>query len=176
MKTNPLRPFVDPIANRVGYLREVVLLTNALTFFMRTMKGRPNAVIKPQSAMNILLGANRVLRQQHLWFIPLKAHTLPLRGLMRRFMLKFGPLSLVPKRREPFTNGMVDSLARLGNGASLGLAGLMDHASIIGMSWVAAITVSTSVGFRKAEMFKSNEETFFLTWSLVSWYIGGFVQ
>jgi hypothetical protein len=26
---------------------------------------------------------------------------------------------------------------------------------------------------RKAELFKSNEETFFLTWTLVSWYIGG---
>ena len=64
----------------------------------------------------------------------------------------------------------------LGNGASLGLAGLMDHASIIGMPWVAAITVSTSAGFRKAGMFKSNEETLFPTWSLVSWYIGGFVQ
>ena len=72
MNTNPLRPPIDPVKDRVGYLREVVLLTNALTFFMRTRKGKSYAMIKPQTAMNILLGANRVLRQQHLSFIPLK--------------------------------------------------------------------------------------------------------
>ena len=173
MGTNPLRPPIDPVSDRLGYLREIVLLTNALTFFMRTKKGRSQLVIKPQSAMNILLGANRVLRQQHLSFIPLKALTLPLRGLMRKFMLKFGPQSLVPKRREPFTNGMVDSLASLADGSHLGPLGPLDHSSIVGKSWVAAITVSTSAGFRKAEMFQSNAETFFLTWSLVSWYISG---
>lgn len=60
MGTDPLRPPIDPVYDRTGYLREVVLLTNALIFFMRTKKGRSHAMIKPQSAMNILLGANRV--------------------------------------------------------------------------------------------------------------------
>ena len=65
MGTNPLRPPVDPVSDRVGYLREVVLLTNALTHFMRTKKGKLNDRIKLQSAMNILLGANRVLPILH---------------------------------------------------------------------------------------------------------------
>ena len=125
MNANPLRPPVDPVSDRVGYLREVVLLTNALTFFMRTKRGRSHPMIKPQSAMNILLGANRVLRQQHLSFISLKALALPLKGLLRKFVLKFGPTSLVPKRREPFINGMVDSLVNLPVGSSLGQLALL---------------------------------------------------
>jgi hypothetical protein len=173
MNANPLRPPVDPVSDRVGYLREVVLPTNALTFFMRTKRGRSHPLIKPQSAMNIILGANRVLRQQHLLFIPLKALALPLKGLMRKFVLKFGPTSLVPKRREPFTNGMVDSLVNLPVGSSLGPVGTFDSQSILGKPWIADVAVSTSAGFRKAEMFQSNAETFFLTWSMVTWNLGG---
>jgi hypothetical protein len=173
MGTNPLRPPVDPVSDRVGYLREVVLLTNALTHFMRTKKGRLNDLIKPQSAMNILLGANRVLRQQHLSFIPLKALTLSLRGLMRRFVQQFGPVSLVPKRREPFSNGMIDSLTSMPEGANMGSGTVFKAGSLFALSWTAAVSVSTSAGFRKAEMFKSNAETFFLTWDLISWTIGG---
>jgi hypothetical protein len=173
MGTNPLRPPVDPVSDRVGYLREVVLLTNALTHFMRTKKGELNDLIKPQSAMNILLGANRVLRQQHLSFIPLKALTLSLRGLMRRFLQQFGPVSLVPKRREPFSNGMIDSLTSMPEGASMGSGVTFVTGALFSLSWTAAVAVSTSAGFRKAEMFKSNSETFFLTWDLISWWIGG---
>ena len=36
MSTDPMRPIVDPHLDRVGYLREVVLLVNALVFFMKT--------------------------------------------------------------------------------------------------------------------------------------------
>ena len=173
MNTDPLRPPIDPVYDRMGYLREVVLLTNALIYFMRTKKGRSHAMIKPQTAMNILLGANRVLRQQHLSFIPLKALALPLKGLMRKFVQQYGPMSLVPKRREPFTNGMIDSLVSLPDGTSLGPIGSFLRQSILGKSWVAAVIVSTAAGFRKAEMFQSNAETFFLVWSMISWYSGG---
>ena len=64
MGANPVRPPVDQGADRVGFLRELVLLVSALTYFMRTRKPRSNTskMILPQSAMNILLGANRVLR------------------------------------------------------------------------------------------------------------------
>ena len=117
--------------------------------------------------------SHRVLRQQHLSFIPLKALALPLKGLMRKFVLTFGPVSLVPKRREPFTNGMIDSLVSLPAGSSLGSIGKFDCLSILGKSWIAAVAVSTSAGFRKAEMFQSNAETFYLMWSLISLNFGG---
>ena len=92
---------------------------------------------------------------------------------MRKFVQQYGPSSLVPKRREPFTNGMIDSLVSLPAGASLGPLGAFSPQSILDKAWVAAVTVSTSAGFRKAEMFQSNEETFFLIWSMISWCIGG---
>jgi len=175
MHTNPMRPSVDPLLDRVGFLREVVLLVNALVFFMKTRKPRSkrDKVIQPQSAMNILLGANRILKQHFLSFIPLKALKLPLRGLMRKFIKDFGPTSLVPKRREPMTNGMIRSLSSLPVGFDLGPLKAHDPTSLAGKSWRAAVAVISSSGFRKAEMFSSNEETHFMSWLLVNWIIGG---
>lgn len=71
---------------------------------------------------------------------------------------------------------MIDSLVSLLVGTSLGPVGVFDTTSILGKSWVAAITVSTSAGFRKAEMFQSNAETFFLVWSMISWCKGGSLE
>jgi hypothetical protein len=175
MNTDPMRPPVDPQNDRVGYLREVVLLVNALVHFMKTRKPRSkvDSVIKPQSAMNILLGANRVLKLHYLSFIPLRALKLPLRGLMRQFLKDFGPVSLIPKRREPMTNGMVRSLSALPPGFSLGPLGPHDPSSIVGKSWRAAVATLASSGFRKAEAFLSNSETHFLSWPLVNWFING---
>ena len=98
MGTDPFRPQVDPVMDRVAFLREIVLLVNALMHFMKTRKPRSNSsqVIQPQSAMNILLGANRVLRANFASFVPLRNLKLPLKGLMRRFVQRFGPQSLVP--------------------------------------------------------------------------------
>ena len=175
MGTSLHRPQVDPLLNRVAFLREVVLLVNALMHFMRTRKPRSSAdsVIKPQSAMNILLGANRVLKANFSSLIPLSTLKLPLKGLMSRFLQKFGPLSLVPKRREPFTNGMICALVSLPDGADLGPAGVMKLRSLERSVWRAAIAISNSTGFRKAELFKSNESTHFLLWRNLTWIIQG---
>jgi len=80
MKTNPHRPPIDLAHDRPAFLREVVLLINALMHFMRTRKPRSAAdvMIKPQSTMTILLGANRVLRANFSSFIPLSHLKLPL--------------------------------------------------------------------------------------------------
>ena len=60
--------------------------------------------IKPQSAVNILLGANRVVKQNYMSFIPLRVLKLPLKGPIRKFALQLGPVFLIPKRREPLTH------------------------------------------------------------------------
>ena len=175
MGTDPMRPAVDPQLDRMAYLREVVLLVNALVHFMKTRRPRSkqDKCIKPQSALNILLGANRVLKQNYLSFIPLKALKLPLRGLMRQFILKFGPSSLVPKRREPMTNGMIRSLCNVADGFDLGPLGQFQQGTILAKSWRAAVAVAASTGLRKAELFQSNAETFFLGWNMVSWITQG---
>jgi integrase len=175
MNTTPLRPIIEPTADRLSFLRELVLLTNALCYFMRTRRpsSHSNKVIKPQSAMNILLGANRVLKRNFRAFIPLKALTLPLKGLMRQFVQQFGPKSLIPKRRSPFTNGMIQTLLTLPAGLHLGGFGPLNWGNRAGLSLRAAFTVAISSGMRKAELFQSDSETFFLTWTHISWYIQG---
>ena len=169
MGANPFSPGVDPVNDRMTFLSEIVLPINALLHFMKTRKPRSNVdkVIKPQSAMNILLGANRVLRANFSALVPLSNSKLPLRGLMKRFVQRFGPSSLIPKRREPFTNGMINSLVALGlpDNADLGTFGKLSVGSRKRMCWRAAVALATSTGFRKAELFRSNETTFFLCWS-----------
>jgi hypothetical protein len=123
--------------------------------------------------MNILLGANRVLKRNFSSFVPLKALAAPLKGLMRRFVQQFGPKSLIPKRRSPFTNGMIQTLVSLPAGLNLGGFGCLDWGNRAGLSLRAAFTVAISSGMRKAELFQSDAETFFLTWSHISWIIGG---
>ena len=154
MGTDPFRPQVDPVMDRVAFLREIVLLVNALMHFMKTRKPRSSSsqVIQPQSAMNILVGANRVLRANFASLVPLRNLNLPLKGLMRRFVQRFGPQSLVPRRREPFTNGMIVSLVSLPEDTNLGAFGLLTFGSRARKCWRAAVSLSTSTGFRKAEL------------------------
>jgi hypothetical protein len=175
MGTDPFRPQVDPVMDRVAFLREIVLLVNALMHFMKTRKPRSSSslVIQPQSAMNILLGANRVLRANFASLVPLRNLKLPLKGLMRRFVKRFGPQSLVPKRREPFTNGMIVSLVSLPEDTNLGAFGLLTFGSRARKCWRAAVSLATSTGFRKAELFLSNETTLFLHWRSLAWIIDG---
>jgi hypothetical protein len=175
MGTDPFRPQVDPVMDRVAILREIVLLVNALMHFMETRKPRSSSsqVIQPQSAINILLEANRVLRANFASLVPLRNLKLPLKGLMRRFVQRFGPQSLVPKRREPFTNGMIVSLESLPEDTNLGAFGLLTFGSRARKCWRAAVSLSTSTGFRKAELFLSNETTFFLHWGSLAWIIDG---
>ena len=106
-------------------------------------------------------------------FIPLSALRLSLKGLMRRFILHYGPVSLVPKRREPWTNAMIPSLVMLPVNLHLGPIGSLAAGSVLRMSWRSVVSLAAATGFRKAEMFKSNETTFPLTWDLVSWVIQG---
>jgi len=170
---------VDPAIDRDEFIRELVLLINALTYFVRMKVPRSIAdrkagrTIQPQSAMNTLLGANRVLKRNFHSFVPLKSVSLAVKGLMRKFILKFGPTSLVPKRREPFTNGMIKSMLALAGGVLLGAFGVLDWTSRAGLSLKAAFTLAVSAGFRKAELFESNEETAFMSWQLVSWSLKG---
>ena len=177
MGTSAMRPVIQPL-DRMGYLREVVLLVNALTYFMRTRRPRSSkdSVIKPQSAMNILLAVNRVLKASFSSLIPLSGLKLSLRGLMRRFVQRFGPSSLIPKRREPLSNGMIQSLVNLPANADLGPIGKLVVGSIIRAAWRAAVALATASGFRKAELFKSNDTTFYLLWSNIAWVIQGKIE
>ena len=92
---------------------------------------------------------------------------------MRRFVQRFGPASLIPKRREPFTNGMICSLVALPDGTSLGRFGTLVSGSMENKCWRAAVALATSTGFRKAELFKSNDTTFFVCWRNLHWIIKG---
>ena len=180
MKTKPMRAPVNPQTDRVGYLREVVLLVNALVYFIKNKQPKSFAdrksgkTIRPQSAMNILLGVNRVLKRNYSSLIPLKAIALALKGMMRKFIVKFGPTSLVPKRREAFTNGMINlMLSDQLQGKTLGPFGLLDWKALTGKLLRLAFSIAVAAGFRKAELFYSDEETCCLTWELLTWHING---
>ena len=78
-----MRPTVDPQLDRVAYLREVVLLVNALVHFMKTRRPRSNAdqCIKPQSALNILLGAEKSIETELHFVHPPESLEAPTEGV-----------------------------------------------------------------------------------------------
>ena len=96
-------------------------MDNALMHFMRTRKPKSNQdqTIKSQSALNILMCMQRVLKRNHQTVVPLKTVALSLKGMMRNYLLKHGLVSLVPKRREPMANGIISSLVHLPEGTPL---------------------------------------------------------
>ena len=74
MGTSPWRLNLDPQSDFCGFLREMVLLSNALLYFMKTRRPRSNkdAAIRPASAMAILYATQRVHSGKHLSMVPLR--------------------------------------------------------------------------------------------------------
>jgi hypothetical protein len=93
MGTSPWRMNPDPHVDFRGFLREIVLLSNALLFFMKTRRPRSSkdAVIRPASAMAILYAAQRVHSRNHLSMVPLRHMVKSVKGLMRQFIRDHGP-------------------------------------------------------------------------------------
>ena len=162
-------------SDQLARLREVVLMSNALLYFIRTRKPRSNSdkTIKPKSAVGILLGMQRVLRRNHIDVVPLRSLNLTVKGLMRDYVAVNGPTSLVPKRREPMTNGLIGSLVSLPAGTPLGCQGQLDWSDLQGKCTKLAICIAAVTGFRSVEMFQSNSESYFLQLANISWRIKG---
>jgi hypothetical protein len=172
MGTTPWRTTASAskLESPAEYLREVVLLTYALGYAMQHKKPRSNSdrMIKPATAMAFLHSVSRVHKRNHLSLIPLSAVSLPLKGLMRDYVKVCGPMSLVPKRREPFTNPLIASLLHPRHeGKKLGRKTLK-WSSLFGCSLSASIELASETGFRKGELFASNEEAHFLKWEAIS--------
>lgn len=167
MGTTPWRtdPEATPHGCRVSYLREVVLLTNALAYFMRNKRPRSNSdsMIRPATALATLRSVQRVHKRNHHSLIPLSALNLSVKGLMRSFVEKFGPTSLIVKRREPFSNPMILTMLRVQSGSKMGRR-VLQWDSLFGRSFAAALELASETGFRKVELFKSNDESDFMHW------------
>jgi hypothetical protein len=76
---------------------------------------------------------------------------------------KFGPTSLIVKRREPFSNPMILTMLRVQSGSKIGRR-VLQWDSLFGKSFAAALELASETGFRKVELFKSNDESDFLHW------------
>ena len=145
-------------------------MPNALLYFARTRKSRANndKTIKPKSAVGILLGMHRVLRRNHIDVVPLRSLNLTVKGLMRDYVANNGPNSLVTKRREPMTNGLINSLASLPVGTPLGCERQLGWDDLQGKCTKLAICMAAITGFRSVKPFQSNIESYFLQLANIS--------
>ena len=101
--------------------------------------------------MAFLHSVSRVHKRNHLALIPLSAVSLPLKGLMRDYVKVCGPISLVPKRREHFTNPMITSLLHPRHeGKKLGMK-MLSWSSPFGCSLAAGIELASETDFRRGE-------------------------
>ena len=134
--------------------RESLKLASFLLF--RAQRALPrskrNAVAKPMSIYQNYLALRRVFRARDVELPPSGTVRETLRGLLRRFVRRYGIERLRPCRVEPVTPAIVMAVVRVGNKGDATIKGkrwvLTDWSCFIVTAWMV---INLSVGSRKGE-------------------------
>ena len=150
----------------VGAQREAFILAGGLRFIYNRMQPRCRAdpAPQPQSALNVILGVRRMHKDKGHPMVAMPMVGAIVKGLMRRLQEEYGvshPDLLLPKRKEPFTIEILESLGAIPSG-TLPMAGgrPLQWDSVFGRAFWAALCTVCSTGLRKSEIARtSTEET-----------------
>ena len=137
---------LDPI----GHQRETFLMATALIKFHMHMSPQRKQDVQglPQSAMNIILGVLREHRRQGITPPVTKGLRNTLKGMIRKFVRRFGPRRMIPRRARPMQRRHVLDM----------IAGLPSHQGIQDMSWVAALAILSQAGMRGDELVHTDSK------------------
>jgi hypothetical protein len=106
---------------------------------------------KPQSSVNVLLAVRRWHAKRGLEMAPIALVRRVLDGLTRRFVALHGPEALLPDRKEPFTDLVVDAMFAVPAGTSIG-GRLLDWDNVFFRSWRLGLALTRQAAFRKGEI------------------------
>jgi hypothetical protein len=151
------------------------LLATFLLFVYPKMKGKQGRQwAKPRSAFAYVLAIIRIYRGWKLILPPAKVVKGELHGLLRAFVQVHGVAALMPRRREPFSFGMISAMQEV-RSARLG-ARSYDHDSDIGFAFRGILAVGWRTGHRLAEfVYHPSGDICYLTRADVTYVIGGVV-
>lgn len=142
--------------------RENLKLASWLLHLGQQMKPRSNrdTVAKPMSIYAKYLALRRVFQLRSQELPPSREVRETLRGLIRRYIRRFGIENLRPKRAEPITPRIVRSVLRLARQGTAQLAaGTFSLARWVCFIVVAWMVINLSVGSRKGESTKLPGDT-----------------
>jgi hypothetical protein len=136
--------------------RETFLVAAFLVWLTRRLKSTipGRTFCKASSYMALCYGVKRSLLRHGKRFDCLAMAKVVVKALNTEYCRREGPECLIPARREPFSRGMIRQLLSAPNGLNLHnrTCPRLDWASWFGHNLKAAICVSGSGAFRKAEV------------------------
>jgi hypothetical protein len=147
-------PVREQPSEQLAIDRETVLQAGFLPFLAAIIEPRASmdSAPKPQSLFNHLLGVRRVHRLQlGIPYDVMKGTKIMLLSHIRAYIALHGPESLVPARKEPFSNSDLVTVLRLPSGTQLGKYRL-DWSDFLFVSFKALLCTGLSAAFRKAEL------------------------
>jgi hypothetical protein len=150
-----------------------MLCSMALIAFYSDMKPRKRSdpAADPRSAMKRLESVRRVHLTMGLTFVSLSHVALVVKGLLREYIEKYGVATLVPDRKLPLTNKLINAMLAVGDGARRG-ALVVERAAYYWVSMFALFATLAESGARKDEVSGDRGANGF-TFSSLTWKIGG---
>ena len=153
-------------ADNAGHMREVFLLRAFTVYTHRNMKPRRKTrnKAKPQSALNVVAGVRRIHKRAMLDMVSCAHLSMALKGMNRQYLATEGQAALLEERKEPLGNA--DCIKMLDCDA-------VDHRSIEGISFDAALTTGRQSAFRKADLLSLEQfEVTDMSRENLSWRLG----
>ena len=159
--------------------RESLKLSGYLLFRAQRMKGRARGqpVAKPMSVYQSYLALRRVFAQRRVELPPSREVRQTLRGLVKRFVRRYGIETLRPKRVEPITPWIVGRAVKLAQVGGRTVSGIMWELNrwqcFIVTAWMV---INLMMGSRKGESTKLDGDVDHNDWFTrrsLSWSIGG---
>ena len=162
-------------ADPVGYHEEVYLMCMALILLYSWMKPRSRAdpAADPRNAVKKLQAVRRIHRAR--WppieMVSMSAVSSVLKGMLREYIDTHGFRSLVPKRKLPLTNVIINGMVGVYDGARRG-ALVVARGSYYWISMLCLFTVLSETGMRDDEVTGPKGRNG-LTFSSLTWKVKG---
>ena len=132
---------------------------------------------QPQSCLAVARGIKRAMARLGIITVPLTAAVRACEGLLRRYIEDHGPESLIPHRKEPLTQSIIDGLLSLGKRSEVRIGRrVLDWQAPGWASLRAMYHTLAQTGFRKSEVSLHEKVAFgnnHLSMHNVTWLIGG---
>ena len=168
MGTKPLR--TDPEAAQPDHkyhMREVNLFVWFVLYVWQHIRPRrrDSKSAKPSSVKQVLQSIRR--KHKHEGYIhclpPLAQITKVIAGMTMWFKHEYGSEAILPHRKEPMLQSIVDTITGLQHGAVVDDATIVDMDTFMWVSFMALTAVMSVTGFRKSEISLHSGESFGLS-------------
>ena len=162
-------------ADPVGYIEEVYLMCMALILLYSWMKPRSRAdpAADPRNAVKKLQAVRRIHRSR--WppieMVSMSAVSGVLKGMLREYIDTHGFRSLVPKRKLPLTNSIINGMVSVYDGARRG-ALVVARGAYYWISMLCLFTVLSETGMRDGEVTGPKGRNG-LTFASLTWKVKG---